>query len=219
MSRKVYYFILKMKLQLTLLVLGLTYVLSAPTDPSESSEDFWIKIKEDLEETKTKGMEINTFIQEQYNDFQDLDTHITGADDASKDYFNNVLVERFEEIKEKTIPVQEGLEKAQQLVREKMTPGKDYFKELDLIDFQLKIALKYLAKPYEVYLPEIKSDMEKAFNLKDEQEKEQQIKKVVEEIKADFERSRYGIDFRSFSIVIGTIDYVLYQIKGLLRRE
>ena len=219
MSRKVYYFILKMKLQLTLLVLGLTYVLSAPTDPSESSEDFWIKIKEDLEETKTKGMEINTFIQEQYNDFQDLDTHITGADDASKDYFNNVLVERFEEIKEKTIPVQEGLEKAQQLVREKMTPGKDYFKELDLIDFQLKIALKYLAKPYEVYLPEIKSDMEKAFNLKDEQEKEQQIKKVVEEIKADFEPSRYGIDFRSFSIVIGTIDYVLYRIKGLLRRE
>ena len=228
MSRKVYYFILKMKLQLTLLVLGLTYVLSAPTDPfsaepnDSSSEhsleendpesddelstklnrlldlldqilntnsvdhltekESWIKIKEGLEETKTKGLEINTFIQEKYNNFQDLDKHITGADDASKDYFN-VLVEQFEQINEKTIPCQEGLKTAKQLVSEKMTPGKSYPKELNSIDISLFYALDELVSPYEVYMPAFKSQMEDAFDLEDEQEKKEEIKEVVESIK------------------------------------
>jgi len=218
-----------MKLQLTLVLLGLTYVLSAPTDPSsaepndsESSsehsleeKDFWMKIKEGLEEAKTKGLEINTLIQEKYNDFQDLDKYITGADDASKEYFNNKLVKQFDEIKEKTIPCQEALETAQQFVNEKIISEKSYSEELYSIDFELYHALDYLVRPYDLFMSAVKLAMEDAFNLEDEQKKKEEIKQVVKSTKKYFNPS----DYRPYSYFIGTIDEILEDINEVIKKE
>jgi len=285
-----------MKLQLTLLVLGLTYVLSAPTDPSDSTElndsdpssehpleendteyndeyfnelltklntylgrlgqaldtiiadelaekEFWIKIKEGLEEIKTNGLEINTFIQEKYNDFQDLDKHITGADDASKDYFNNVLVTQFHEIKEKTLPCQEGLKKAKQLVSEKMNP-ENYYSNYGEIDSELYCALDILVNPYNIYMDAFKSHLEDAFALEDEEEKKQEIKEIVKEIKEYFnpswdddsedesgnesedetqvkikDDSGEEHDFKPYSSFIISIDGILNKINWFIEEE
>ena len=241
-----------MKLQLILVLLGLTYVLSAPTDPSPTEsnnsdlssgrpkkrpclfgincdqtsdrinelteKEFWIKIKERLEETKTKGLEIDSFITEKYNDFQDLDEYITGANQDSKNYFKDVLVGQFKEIHEKTIPLLEELKSANELVEAKSKSRKSSDNKYSITNL-LPFAMADLVNPFYLNIWSLLGKMQAAFTL----DNDEYIKEVAAEIKhyfryssVDYENEPDEFDDKPYSIFIGTINHMLDSINDFI---
>jgi len=217
-------------LQLILLVFGLTYVFSVQSVLSVSSSDatpqseinekeYWIKLRHVLKQTMANVLTINTFIQTNYNDFQDLDEHITGADDASKNYFNDVLVKQFDEINMKANLVQEELKTAKQLVSERMAL-RDYPRELSTINDMLLS----LVNPYDNFkqnwlntMNSFKRRFELAFTSEENEEESEKTKEVIEavdDIKNYFRPAKDGR--KRYSSLILSIQFIRRKINQFI---